>query len=265
MQHLLPPWSTFDCVTFSGNYRLPLRPALGHRIHLRTTTEHKHYRKIMTSEAPGTLPKHKLHVCSQMETNGCLPWRPHKKNAVTFTVKCNLLFNMQQTEIKESWEWTTTESSSSTSDFLGRSRPFKKRSGPPEMNRTSAQIRRLRLEKVAGSLLCWVGQGRELVWHDVPHSGSLLRKGRELMLMNRTKETMQALYGKRLRHVAKFMYTGSSCAKALLSISRMQPIRTPIPCQCVTKWQQSHPKFPVERCQQVLTKAPQCLPETAVV
>lgn len=193
----------------------------------------------MTSEAPGTLPKHKLHVCSQMETNGCLPWRPHKKNAVTFTVKCNLLFNMQQTEIEESWEWTPAESSYSTSDFFGRSRPFRNRSGPWEVNCTTDHIVTPRSEKVAGSILCWVGQGVEPVWHHiVSHSGSLLTsKGRKLLL-NWTKETIQALYGTRLRHVVKLMETGLSCTRAPLSISRMQQIRAPIPCQCLTKWQQ---------------------------
>lgn len=120
IRHLLPLQPTFNCNTFSWNYRLPPHPALGHGIYLCTTMEHKHYRKIMTSEAPGTLLQHKLHVCSQMETNGCLPWRPHKKNAVTFTVKCNLLFNMQQTEIKESQEWIPTKSSYSTLEFFGR-------------------------------------------------------------------------------------------------------------------------------------------------
>lgn len=135
-----------------------------------------------------------------METNGCLPWRPHQKNAVTFTVKCNLLFNMQQIEIKESWEWTPTESAYSTSDFFGRPRPFRNRSGPPELNCTTDQILRLRSEMGAGLGLCWVGQGRELVWHHVvSHSGSLPGKGRKLMLMNWTKGTRQALCGKRLQ------------------------------------------------------------------
>lgn len=79
----------------------------------------------------GTLPKHKLHVCSQMETNGCLPWRPHKKNAVTFTVKCNLLSNMQQTESKGSWERTPTESSHNTSDFFRRVQAIPELCSPP--------------------------------------------------------------------------------------------------------------------------------------
>lgn len=53
VHHLLPSskWNTF-----CQNYRLPLHPALGHRIYLCTTKGNKHYRKIMTFKAAGTLP-----------------------------------------------------------------------------------------------------------------------------------------------------------------------------------------------------------------
>lgn len=40
IHHLLPLQSTFNCNTFSWNYRLPFHPALGQRIYLCTTMEH---------------------------------------------------------------------------------------------------------------------------------------------------------------------------------------------------------------------------------
>lgn len=146
IHRLLPLWSTFNRDTFSWNYRLPLSPALGHRTCLRATTEHKRYRKIMTSEV-GTPSKHKLHVCSQMETNGCLPWRPHKKNAVTFTVKCNLLFNMQQTDRKERAGNELQQRALRAPQISpGGSRPFKNCAAPnpPWPNSTTDQIIRPR-------------------------------------------------------------------------------------------------------------------------
>lgn len=109
----------------------------------------------MTSEAPGTLPKHKLHVCSQMETNGCLPWRPHKENAVTFTVKCNLLFNMQQTEMKESWNEFQQRAVRGPGISSGEPRPFKDCASPTQLNCKLTGAYKQGGKELTGSILCY--------------------------------------------------------------------------------------------------------------
>lgn len=164
----------------------------------------------MTLEAPGTLPKHKLHVCSQMETNGCLPWRPHKENAVTFTVKCNLLFNMQQTEMKASWNELQQRAVRGPGISSGESRPCKNCAGPTHCtvnwreHTSKAEKRCLRAQFFV------MGPEIELCDIVLSHSGGELSKVRNPILINWPKETIQVLSVKVLCNISELMQTGSA-------------------------------------------------------
>lgn len=76
VHHLLPSskWNTF-----CQNYRLPLHPALGHRIYLCTTKGNKHYRKIMTFKAAGTLPNTSYMCVHRWKWTSVYPQGPIRK------------------------------------------------------------------------------------------------------------------------------------------------------------------------------------------
>lgn len=159
----------------------------------------------MTSEAPGTLPKHKLHVCSQMETNGCLPWRPHKENAVTFTVKCNLLFNMQQTEMKESWNEFQQRAVRGPGISSGESRPFKNCAGPTQLNCKLTGAYKQGRKSCLRAQFFVMGPEIELCDIVLSRSGGELSKVRNPILINWPKETIQVLSVKGLCNIPKLM------------------------------------------------------------
>lgn len=91
----------------------------------------------------------------------------------------------------------------------GGSRPLKNRVAtpcPPQKGgSTPGQIIRPISEKAASSVLCCVGRGRELVWHHVAsHSGSLIRKVRNHILVKWTGEAVQVFVQQKVTQHRQF-------------------------------------------------------------